>query len=199
MKREELFTKIITQVSQGNQEDYEILAREIEQREEMTLCEEYQAILEKIKDNPMEEKKLADIIEKSSKQECSQFEIAALALGKEFANANDMEQVALLVGKIVDKIMSFRDDKGVVKKTKSFESYEPMKPSDRMKFENLKIELSKITDEKEQEKANEKLDAFISKATNIDVKSLTTWEHRLLQELLEQEAKGISMIFLGKK
>ena len=43
MKREDLFTKIITQVSQGNQEEYEALALEIEQRDEMQLCEAYQS------------------------------------------------------------------------------------------------------------------------------------------------------------
>ena len=86
MKRDELFTKIITQVSQGNQEEYEALALEIEQKDEMQLCETYQKVLDSLKDNPVEEKELADIIEKSAKQECSQFEVAAYVLGKDFFN-----------------------------------------------------------------------------------------------------------------
>ncbi len=196
MERQDLFTKIITQVSAGNQEDYEQLALEIEQREEMKLCDEYQKVLDNIKDNPIEEKDLAELIEKASKQECSQFEIAAKALGADFNKANDMEQIALLIAKITKKIMAYRDDKNVVKKTKAFDKYEPMKPVDRMAFENLKIKAEKIED---KEKANIELDEFVSKATNIDVKNLTTWEHGLLQEIFKQEAKSISMIFLGKK
>lgn len=197
MKREDLFTKIITQVSQGNQEEYEALALEIEQRDEMQLCEAYQKALDGLKDNPVEEKELADIIEKSAKQECSQFEIAAYVLGKDFLNATDMEQVALLIGKVSKKIMAYRDDKNVVKKTPSFENYEPMKPVDRMAFENLKLKLAK--EDSDKEKSNEEIDKFISEATKIDVKNLTVWEHGLLQEILQQEAKSISMIFLGKK
>ena len=197
MKREELFTKIITQVSQGNQEEYEALALEIEQKDEMQLCEIYQKVLDRLKDNPVEEKELADIIEKSAKQECSQFEVAAYVLGKDFLNATDMEQVALLIGKVSKKIMSYRDDKDIVKKTKSFENYEPMKPVDRMAFENLKLKLAK--EDSDKEKSNEEIDKFISEATKIDVKNLTVWEHGLLQEILQQEAKSISMIFLGKK
>lgn len=197
MKRDELFTKIITQVSQGNQEEYEALALEIEQKDEMQLCETYQKVLDSLKDNPVEEKELADIIEKSAKQECSQFEVADYVLGKDFLNATDMEQVALLIGKVSKKIMSYRDDKDVVKKTKSFENYEPMKPVDRMAFENLKLKLAK--EDSDKEKSNEEIDKFISEATKIDVKNLTVWEHGLLQEILQQEAKSISMIFLGKK
>lgn len=199
MKREELFTKIITQVGQGNQEEYEALALEIEQRDELKLCNSYQIVLDGLKDNPIEEKELADIIEKSSKQECSQFEIAAYVLGKDFNDANNMEQVALLIGKVSKKIMSYRDEKEIVKKTKSFENYEPMKPVDRMAFENLKLKLAKADSDENKEKANEKIDSFISEKTNIDVKNLTVWEHGLLQEILQQEAKSISMIFLGKK
>ena len=199
MKREELFTKIITQVGQGNQEEYETLALEIEQRDELKLCDSYQKVLDGLKDNPIEEKELADIIEKSSKQECSQFEVAAYVLGKDFNNANDMEQVAILIGKVSKKIMSYRDEKEKVKKTKSFENYEPMKPVDRMAFENLKLKLAKADSDENKEKANEKIDSFISEKTNIDVKNLTVWEHGLLQEILQQEAKSISMIFLGKK
>jgi len=197
MKREDLFTKIITQVSQGNQEDYEALALEIEQKDEMQLCETYQKALDNLKDNPVEEKEIADIIEKSAKQECSQFEVAAYVLGKDFLNATDMEQVALLIGKISKKIMDYRDDKNIVKKTKAFDGYEPMKPVDRMAFENLNLKLSK--EDSDKEKANEEIDKFISEATKIDVKNLTVWEHGLLQEILRQEAKSISMIFLGKK
>jgi len=199
MKREELFTKVITQVSQGNQEEYEALALEIEQRDEMQLCETYQKVLDSLKDNPVEEKELADIIEKSAKQECSQFEVAAYVLGKDFLNATDMEQVALLIGKVSKKIMAYRDDKNIVKKTPSFANYEPMKPVDRMAFENLKLKLAKADSDENKEKANEKIDSFISEKTNIDVKNLTVWEHGLLQEILQQEAKSISMIFLGKK
>ena len=44
-----------------------------------------------------------------------------------------------------------------------------------------------------------KTDKFIAEKTNIDVESLTSWEKNLLQEILAQEAKSISMIFLGKK
>lgn len=197
MKREDLFTKIITQVSQGNQEEYEALALEIEQRDEMQLCEAYQKVLDGLKDNPVEEKELANIIEKSTKQECSQFEIAAYVLGKDFLTATDMEQVALLIGKVSKKIMAYRNDKNIVKKTPSFENYEPMKPVDRMAFENLKLKLAK--EDSDKEKSNEEIDKFISEATKIDVKNLTVWEHGLLQELLQQEAKEISNIFLGKK
>lgn len=197
MKREELFTKIITQVSQGNQEDYEALALEIEQRDEMQLCEGYQKVLDGLKNNPVEEKELADIIEKSIKQECSNFEVAAYVLGKDFLDATDMEQVALLIGKVSKKIMDFRDDKNIVKKTKAFDTYEPMKPVDRMKFENLKLKLEK--EETDKEKANQEIDDFISESTKIDVKNLTVWEHGLLQEMLQQEAKNISNIFLGKR
>lgn len=197
MKRDELFTKIITQVSQGNQEEYEALALEIEQKDEMQLCETYQKVLDSLKDNPVEEKELADIIEKSAKQECSQFEVAAYVLGKDFLNATDMDQVALLIGKVSKKIMAYRDEKNIVKKTPSFNSYEPMKPVDRMAFENLKIKLAK--EDSDKEKSNEEIDKFISEATKIDVKNLTVWEHGLLQEILQQEAKSISMIFLGKK
>ena len=197
MKRDELFTKIITQVSQGNQEEYEALALEIEQKDEMQLCETYQKILDSLKDNPVEEKELADIIEKSAKQECSQFEVAAYVLGKDFLNATDMDQVALLIGKVSKKIMAYRDEKNIVKKTPSFNSYEPMKPVDRMAFENLKLKLAK--EDSDKEKSNEEIDKFISEATKIDVKNLTVWEHGLLQEILQQEAKSISMIFLGKK
>lgn len=197
MNREELFTKIITQVSQGNQEDYEALALEIEQKDEIQLCEAYQKILDGLKDNPVEEKELADIIEKSIKLECSNFEVAAYVLGKDFLIATDMEQVALLIGKVSKKIMAFRNDKNIVKKTPSFANYEPMKPVDRMAFENLKLKLEKKDSDKE--KSNEEIDKFISEATKINVKSLTVWEHGLLQELLQQEAKEISMIFLGKK
>ena len=197
MKREDLFTKIITQVSQGNQEEYEALALEIEQRDEMQLCEVYQKVLDNLKDNPVEEKELANIIEKSTKQECSQFEIAAYVLGKDFLTATDMEQVALLIGKVSKKIMAYRNDKNIVKKTPSFENYEPMKPVDRMAFENLKLKLAK--EDSDKEKSNEEIDDFISEATKIDVKNLTVWEHGLLQELLQQEAKEISNIFLGKK
>lgn len=199
MKREELFTKIITQVGQGNQEEYEALVLEIEQRDELKLCNSYQIVLDGLKDNPIEEKELADIIEKSSKQECSQFEVAAYVLGKDFNNANDMAQVALLIGKVSKKIMSYRDEKEIVKKTKSFENYEPMKPVDRMVFENLKLKLAKADSEQDKEKSNEEIDNFISEKTNVDVKNLTVWEHGLLQEILQQEAKSISMIFLGKK
>lgn len=197
MKRDELFTKIITQVSQGNQEEYEALALEIEQKDEMQLCETYQKVLDSLKDNPIEEKELADIIEKSAKQECSQFEVAAYVLGKDFLNATDMDQVALLIGKVSKKIMAYRDEKNIVKKTPSFNSYEPMKPVDRMAFENLKLKLAK--EDSDKEKSNEEIDKFISEATKIDVKNLTVWEHGLLQEILQQEAKSISMIFLGKK
>lgn len=197
MKRDELFTKIITQVSQGNQEEYEALALEIEQKDEMQLCETYQKVLDSLKDNPVEEKELADIIEKSAKQECSQFEVAAYVLGRDFLNATDMDQVALLIGKVSKKIMAYRDDKNIVKKTPSFDSYEPMKPVDRMAFENLKLKLAK--EDSDKEKSNEEIDKFISEATKIDVKNLTVWEHGLLQEILQQEAKSISMIFLGKK
>lgn len=197
MKREELFTKVITQVSQGNQEEYEALALEIEQRDEMQLCETYQKVLDGLKDNPVEEKELADIIEKSAKQECSQFEVAAYVLGTDFLNATDMEQVALLIGKVSKKIMAYRDDKNIVKKTPSFENYEPMKPVDRMNFENLKLKLAK--EDSDTEKSNEEIDEFISEKTKINVKNLTVWEHGLLQEILQQEAKSISMIFLGKK
>lgn len=197
MKREDLFTKIITQVSQGNQEEYEALALEIEQRDEKQLCEAYQKVLDGLKDNPVEEKELANIIEKSTKQECSQFEIAAYVLGKDFLTATDMEQVALLIGKVSKKIMAYRNDKNIVKKTPSFTSYEPMKPVDRMAFENLKLKLAK--EDSDKEKSNEEIDKFISEATKIDVKNLTVWEHGLLQELLQQEAKEISNIFLGKK
>jgi hypothetical protein len=49
----------------------------------MQLCEAYQKVLDGLKDNPVEEKELADIIEKSAKQECSQFEVAAYVLGKD--------------------------------------------------------------------------------------------------------------------
>lgn len=199
MKREDLFIKIMKHVGQGNQEEYEALALEIEQRDELKLCDSYQKVLDGLKDNPIEEKELADIIEKSSKQECSQFEVAAYVLGKDFNNANDMEQVALLIGKVSKKIMSYRDDKEIVKKTKSFVNYEPMKPVDRMAFENLKLKLAKADGEQNLEKLNEKIDNFISEKTNIDVKNLTVWEHGLLQEMLQQEAKSISNIFLGKK
>lgn len=198
MDREKLFTKIITQVGKGHQEEYEDLAREIELREEKQLSAEYQEILNNLKDNPIEEKEIANLIEKASKSEISQFEIAAYVLGAKFNDADDMEQVALLIAKVTSKVYDYRDDRGVVKKTKNFENYEPMKPIDRMKYENLHIGFDKL-DEKDVEAKKKEIDSFVESKTNINIESLSDWEKGLLNEILTQEAKGISDIFLGKK
>lgn len=198
MDREKLFTKMITQIGKGHQEEYEDLAREIDLREEMQLVPEYQDILNSIKDNPLEEKEIADIIEKASKGEISQFEIAAHVLGGKFNDAENMEQVALLIAKVTSKVLDYRDDKGIVKKTKNFENYEPMKPVDRMKYETLHIDFDKLS-EKDSETKRKEIDSFVSEKTKIDVNTLSNWEKGLLNEILTQEAKGISNIFLGKK
>lgn len=198
MNREKLFTKIITQVGSGHEDEYADLARDIEQREEKKLIPEYQEILDGIKDNPIDEKELSDIIRSASKGEISQFEIAAKVLGDKFTDAEDIEQVALLIAKVTHKVLDYRDSKNVVKKTINFENYEPMKPVDRMKYETLQLKIEKAS-ETEKKKLSKEIDKFISEKTNIDVSNLSDWEVGLLGEILKQEAKGISDIFLGKK
>ena len=200
MNREQLFTKIITQVGSGHESEYENLVREIEQREEKELCPEYKSVLAEIKNNPIDEKELAEIIKNASNGELSQFEIAAYVLGDKFLEVEekDTEQVALLIAKVTHKVLDFRDEKNIVKKTANFEDYEPMKPVDRMKYESMLIKASKAKD-KEQEKITKEINAFVCSKTNIKVEDLTDWEKSLLNEILAQEAKGISQIFLGKK
>lgn len=198
MNREQLFTKIITQVGLGHESEYENLAREIEQREEKELCPEYKSVLAEIKNNPIDEKDLSEIIRSASNGELSQFEIAAYVLKDKFNDAEDMEQVALLIAKVTHKVLDFRDEKNIVKKTANFEDYEPMKPVDRMKYETMLIKASKAKD-KEQEKITKEINTFIGSKTNVKVEDLTDWEKSLLNEILAQEAKGISQIFLGKK
>lgn len=199
MEREQVFQNIIRQIGNGHQEDYEELIRQIDKREEKKLNEEYQSKIDSLGDNPIDEPEIAKIIEESAKGERSQFDIAAHILGKDFIKATDMEQIALLIAKAIEKVISYRDKDGVVKKTKSFESYEPMKPADRMNYENLILQAKKTSDEAELAAIEEKRFKFISEKTNIDVEKLTSWEKNLLQEILAQEAKSISMIFLGKK
>lgn len=199
MEREQVFQNIIRQIGNGHQEDYEELIKQIDKREEKKLNEEYQVKIDSLGDNPIDEPEIAKIIEESAKGERSQFDIAAHILGKDFIKATDMEQIALLIAKAIEKVISYRDKDGVVKKTKSFESYEPMKPADRMNYENLILQAKKTSDEAELAAIEEKRFKFISEKTNIDVEKLTSWEKNLLQEILAQEAKSISMIFLGKK
>jgi len=74
-----------------------------------------------------------------------------------------------------------------------------MKPVDRMNYENLILKAKKTNNEKDLKDLEAKRDKFIAEKTNIDVENLTSWEKNLLQEILAQEAKSISMIFLGKK
>lgn len=198
MTREKLFQKIITHVGSGHEDEYAELARDIEQREEMELIPEYKEVLKNIKDNPLDEKEIADTIEKASKKELSQFEIAALILGEKFNDADNMDQVALLIAKTTSKVLEYRDEKGVCKKTKNFENYEPMKPVDRMKYETMQLQAEKL-DGVEAEKKGKEIDNFISEKTNVKIEDLSNWEKGLLGEILTQEAKGISDIFLGKK
>lgn len=199
MENKQLFADIIKQVSAGHSSEYEALSREIKKREEKELCNEYKKVLGDIGNNPLEEKELSDIIEKANKGEISSFEVAAKILGKEFSKAKDMEQVTILIKQAIQKIVDFRDENNILKKTPSIETYEPMSPIDRMKFENLKIESSKITDEKEKDKKDKQIDKFVAKATNIDMEELTDWEKGLFLEILNEEAKDITNIFLGKK
>ena len=110
-----------------------------------------------------------------------------------------MEQIALLIAKAIENVISYKDKDGVLKKTKSIESYEPMKPVDRINYENLILKAKKTNNEKDLKDLEAKRDKFIAEKTNIDVENLTSWEKNLLQEILAQEAKSISMIFLGKK
>lgn len=193
MKRETLFAEIITQVGSGHEEEYADFAREIKQREEMQLIPEYQELLNNIKDNPIEEPKLAQLMKDAQDAKISQFDIAANVLGEKFNDAEDIEQVALLIKKTSEKVLGFRDEKGIVKKTKNFEEYEPMKPIDRMKYENLTIKAEK--DPSQEKEINE----FLKAKTKVDMATLSTWEQGLFKEILAQEAKGISNIFLGKK
>lgn len=199
MEREQVFQNIIRQIGNGHQEDYENLIDEIDRREEKKLNEEYQSKIDSLGENPIDEPEIAKIIEESTKGERSQFDIAAHILGKDFIKATDMEQIALLIAKAIEKVISYKDKDGVLKKTKSFESYEPMKPVDRMNYENLILKAKKTNNEKDLKDLEAKRDKFIAEKTNIDVENLTSWEKNLLQEILAQEAKSISMIFLGKK
>ena len=68
-----------------------------------------------------------------------------------------------------------------------------------MKFENLKIENTKLKDEKAKNKKEKEIDAFVAKATNVNIDELSVWEKGLFLEILNEEAKGITNIFLGKK
>lgn len=162
MEREQVFQNIIRQIGNGHQEDYEELIRQIDKREEKKLNEEYQSKIDSLGDNPIDEPEIAKIIEESAKGERSQFDIAAHILGKDFIKATDMEQIALLIAKAIEKVISYRDKDGVVKKTKSFESYEPMKPADRMNYENLILQAKKTSDEAELAAIEEKRFKFIS-------------------------------------
>jgi hypothetical protein len=199
MNREKLFTQIITQISKGHESEYESLAREIDKREEKQLIPQYQEALDKIGENPTEEPELFKLIEEAAARKISQFEIAAKVLGDAFNDVDDTEQVALLIKRVTDKIILFRDADGVVKKTKAFESYEPMKPVDRLAFEKMQISIEEEKNEAKKEKQSKKLDEYIADKCNVNINDLTKWEKGLLAELLAQEARGISDIFLGKK
>ena len=65
--------------------------------------------------------------------------------------------------------------------------------------QEMTLYILKINNEKDLKDLEAKRDKFIAEKTNIDVENLTSWEKNLLQEILAQEAKSISMIFLGKK
>jgi hypothetical protein len=198
MKREQLFQKIITQVAQGHEDEYISFAKEIESREETQLEDKYQSIIDKLKNNPMEEKELASLIESAKEGEISHFEIASVLMGDNFLNETDNETIALLISKAIKKVMDFTDENGVVKKVASFENYEPMKPVDRMKFETLSIKFQKSKDE-EKEVLEKQIDDFLTEKTKTNVAGLSVWERGLFQEMLIKEAKSISNIFLGKK
>ena len=199
MENQKLFAEIIKQVGSGHADEFESLVKEINQRDEKSLCTDYQAVLDAIGDNPLEEKELSDIIEKANSGEISSFEIASNLLGKEFVKATDMEQITLLIRKAIKKVLEYKDDKGILKRTPLLETYEPMTPIDRMKFENLKIENTKLKDEKAKNKKEKEIDAFVAKATNVNIDELSVWEKGLFLEILNEEAKGITNIFLGKK
>lgn len=195
---QKLFMDIIRQVGGGHADEYEALSREISKREEKELCGEYVAVIKELGENPLEESKLYDIITRAEKDEISSFEIAAHLLGKEFSAAKDIEQVSLLVRRAMIKVVDFRDENNILKKTKDIEKYEPMTPIDRMKYDNLIIEKSKASD-KVKELTEKEINDFVAKATNIDMSKLTTWEQGLFLTILEEEAKDIKNIFLGKK
>lgn len=185
------------QIESGFENEFERLSKDIEKRDEKTLCEEYQKIVDNLKNNPIDEKELAEIIEKTDRGELSKFEIALFVLGSErFDAANDLEQIALLIKEVIFKVTDFRDKNGVLKTTKNLETYQPMTPRKRMDYEKLvkSIVSNKDAGLEDYDKARE----FLAEATNTNTE-LSEWETKLRIEIVNQEFSDFRMTVLGKK
>lgn len=164
-------------------EELDIALKKLE--EERTLPEQLVAVLEKVKDNPVDEKEIYEIIKKDTNLE-KVTNIALKILTKEEIEASSAVDIAILVKTVEDKITSFRDSEGQLKTTAAMAE---------MKLPNLfqMRDIQKAADA-EQDKVNAKNSKtliLILKSTGLKDAKLTDWEIDLLINHVAELSNGM--------
>ena len=195
-------TNILIEVSKllqnGHSDEVTTLIENIKIRQENDeLPEDLKKILEKVKNNPIDEPEIFELNKKVENQEASIIELVLKFLTEEELDKHSADDISFLAGKIARKVSNKKDDNGVFKTTPNTSTWERPKPSQVMKFE--KLQNKKAENEKAGKKKQKDLEDLIYKSCKIDKSKLTEWEQELVVDKTIEAHKGYLNSFMGKR
>jgi hypothetical protein len=200
-------------VAQGYHKEFnEVITNIKKAKEEYKMPEGLQKKLDDVKNTPLEEPKLFEVVEKIENQEASILEIVLTQLTEKEMDKYSMDDIYIFARAVIDKVGSLEDAKGVFKQTENTKSWQPPKPSDAIKFEQITLKKQKKANEflsaseDKKEKAMEafdevakELDEFLVSCTGVDTEKLSVWEKKLVKAQTEEAFQGAVNSFLGKR
>jgi len=131
--------------------------------------------LETVKNNPIEEKELSEMLMSKESQLSKVANNVLQRIDKDDTIDNyDLKEASIFVGKIKFRVLSPRDEEGYIKNTEATKNKAYPNFSEAEKILNI------IT--KKSKGAEEKLDKIIWKIAKINKEDLTPWEQNLVRE-----------------
>ena len=200
-------------VAQGYHKEFnEIITNIKKGKEEYKMPEGLQKKLDDVKHTPLEEPKLFEVVEKINKQEASILEVVLTQLTEKEMDKYSMDDIYAFARAVMEKVGSLKDEKGIFKQTENTKSWQPPKPSDAIRFENITLRKQKKAKEfvsaHEDEKENtmaafdevaKEYDEFLVSCTGVDAEKLSAWEKKLVIAQTEEAFQGAVNSFLGKR
>lgn len=158
-----------------------------------------QEIYNKIKTTPIEEPDLFEVCKQiGGEGNGSIIDIVLMYLTYEDMDKYTAEEISYFAGKVLRKVSSLKDDKGIFKTTPNLATWQPPKPSKIKEYENFNKKIAKAKEE-EIEQIIKDYESFLLKVSGMDEVELSEWEARLSTEQTKEAFQGYLTSFLGKR
>lgn len=200
---EKILTDVSILLAEGYEDEFEKFIESIQaEKDKRSLPKLLQEKLDKIKNTPIDEPEIFEVLKGIEKEELSIIDLVLRFLTEEELDEFSIEDVASFAGMVNRKITARKDEKGIFKQTPNTAGWQRPKPSHIKKYEELTKAIKKAMVNKEVDKIpelSEKLTSFLYEASKVEEDKLTDWEKQLVVEQTTEAIKGYLNSFLGKR